>query len=97
MIERLSHDAFWSSLNLPQVFPLPLAVPKPRTPSFPLCSFLGLQFVVTRTLDGELKAYSNTCRHKGTVIAQGEGTCKNFVCPFHVSTLCFLSSFCQLL
>jgi choline monooxygenase len=49
-------------------------------------SFLGLQFVVTRTLEGELKAYSNTCRHKGTVIAQGEGTCKNFVCPFHAWT-----------
>ena len=32
---------------------------------------------------GELRAFSNTCRHRGTVVAQGEGNCKAFTCPYH--------------
>ena len=39
--------------------------------------------VVTRTKDGEVCVMSRVCRHKGTLIAEGEGNAAKFVCPFH--------------
>ena len=39
--------------------------------------------IVTRDLAGELHAFSAVCRHRGTVIAKGEGNCRAFECPYH--------------
>lgn len=39
--------------------------------------------LVTRDLAGELHAFSAVCRHRGAVIAKGEGNCRAFECPYH--------------
>jgi phenylpropionate dioxygenase-like ring-hydroxylating dioxygenase large terminal subunit len=40
--------------------------------------------VVVRNKDGELGAFHNICRHRGTELLEGTGTVKNtIVCPYH--------------
>ena len=45
--------------------------------------FVGVPIIVVRDAMGELRAYSNSCRHRGTLLVEGEGTCKAFKCPYH--------------
>jgi phenylpropionate dioxygenase-like ring-hydroxylating dioxygenase large terminal subunit len=44
---------------------------------------LGISAIVVRGRDGELSAFLNACRHRGTQLV--EATCKRkaFVCPYH--------------
>ena len=39
--------------------------------------------LVVRGADGEVRAFHNVCPHRGTLLAEGEGNAKQFVCPFH--------------
>lgn len=39
--------------------------------------------IVARDLSNELNAFSAVCRHRGAVIASGEGNCRVFTCPYH--------------
>jgi phenylpropionate dioxygenase-like ring-hydroxylating dioxygenase large terminal subunit len=40
--------------------------------------------VVVRTGDDEVRAFENSCRHRGVKVIQGRGTLKSgFTCPFH--------------
>jgi carnitine monooxygenase subunit len=47
-------------------------------------SNLGKSVIVVRTSSG-VKAFHNTCRHRGVQLASGHGNCRlqGFVCPFH--------------
>ena len=36
-----------------------------------------------RGSDGDVRAFANTCRHRGALLAQGEGNCHAFRCPYH--------------
>ena len=48
---------------------------------------LGLApVVVTRTRDGELKAFLNVCRHRGFVVAEGAGRRETLQCRYHAWT-----------
>ena len=42
----------------------------------------GQSIVVVRTQEG-LRAYFNSCRHRGTRLVQGRGRIGEFRCPFH--------------
>ncbi len=42
--------------------------------------------VVTRDRDGELHALLNVCRHRGSVVARGEGRRETLQCPYHAWT-----------
>jgi phenylpropionate dioxygenase-like ring-hydroxylating dioxygenase large terminal subunit len=42
--------------------------------------------VVTRARDGELRAFLNVCRHRGSVVAAGEGRRESLQCPYHAWT-----------
>lgn len=46
----------------------------------------GEKFIIVRDRDGKLKAFINSCRHRGTPVAYGEGNVKAFVCPYHAWT-----------
>ena len=40
--------------------------------------------VITRNRDGEIKAFHNSCRHRGSVVCQpGHGSAARLVCPYH--------------
>ena len=46
--------------------------------------FLDQSIIVLRTDDQGVRAFQNTCRHRGTRVVQGRGTCASgFTCPFH--------------
>ena len=40
--------------------------------------------VITRNRDGEIKAFHNSCRHRGSILCQpGSGSAARLVCPYH--------------
>jgi phenylpropionate dioxygenase-like ring-hydroxylating dioxygenase large terminal subunit len=39
--------------------------------------------IVSRTMDGELKAMSAVCQHRAMLVAEGNGNTRGFVCPYH--------------
>jgi nitrite reductase/ring-hydroxylating ferredoxin subunit len=56
----------------------------PETYDFVEYEILNQSVVVIRTDDLGVRAFQNTCRHRGVKVAQGSGTCATgFICPFH--------------
>ena len=45
--------------------------------------FAGVPVIVMRGSDGEVRAFANTCRHRGALLLEGEGNCRAFRCPYH--------------
>lgn len=43
----------------------------------------GIPILLTRNQSGEIKAFANSCRHRGTQLLTGEGNCTAVVCPYH--------------
>jgi len=43
----------------------------------------GGSVIVIRGRDGEIRAFANSCRHRGSRLLQGSGSCKRIVCPYH--------------
>ncbi len=39
--------------------------------------------IVARGQDNKVRVLSNVCRHRSSVIVEGKGTAKHFVCPYH--------------
>jgi phenylpropionate dioxygenase-like ring-hydroxylating dioxygenase large terminal subunit len=42
--------------------------------------------IVVRSLDNKVRVLSNVCRHRSSVVVEGKGTAKHFVCPYHAWT-----------
>ncbi len=55
----------------------------PEAGDFFTVNFVGVSLIVVRGEDGRVRAFSNTCRHRGAKVAQGEGNCQWFQCPYH--------------
>lgn len=55
----------------------------PKTGSFVTYEILDESVIVTRTAEGEIKAYNNACLHRGRRLTEGEGKTPKFVCKFH--------------
>ena len=47
------------------------------------CEIVGEPIVVARAKDGVLRAFSNVCRHRASVIAEGRGSGPSLRCPYH--------------
>lgn len=47
------------------------------------CEIAGEPVVVTRAKDGVLRAFSNVCRHRASIVADGEGKAATLRCPYH--------------
>ena len=46
--------------------------------------YLGESVIVIRGDDGEIRAFSNVCRHRGSRLVDGQGGCsKVLTCPYH--------------
>ncbi|MFT4242147.1 MAG: SRPBCC family protein [Acidovorax sp.] len=49
-----------------------------------LSDWAKFPYVIVRGSDGRLRAFLNTCRHRGARIVSGKEPClKAFICPFH--------------
>jgi choline monooxygenase len=46
----------------------------------------ALPVVVVRGRDGELRAFVNVCRHRGSIVCEGEGRRETLQCPYHAWT-----------
>lgn len=68
--------------NHPQVLGLSGDLPEPG--SFLTSQEFGVPILATRDLDGAFHVFVNSCRHRGSILAEEErGKRPNFVCPFH--------------
>ena len=56
-------------------------VPKPG--DFYSIPLLGEPLVITRDNDNQVNVLSAVCRHRGAVITESDGRCKQFMCPYH--------------
>jgi phenylpropionate dioxygenase-like ring-hydroxylating dioxygenase large terminal subunit len=43
----------------------------------------GVPLLLLRDKSGELRAFANSCRHRGTKLIEGRGHCRTVTCPFH--------------
>lgn len=46
-------------------------------------NFAGVPTIILRDQDGTIRAFANTCRHRGSELLEGKGNCKLIVCPYH--------------
>jgi len=47
-------------------------------------SIMDKPVLICRTADGQIKAFENSCAHRGAqIVATGRGNAKRFVCPYH--------------
>lgn len=44
---------------------------------------VGVPLLLLRGKAGELRAFANSCRHRGTKLLEGSGRCRRVTCPFH--------------
>lgn len=56
----------------------------PNEGSYKLFEQLGLSIIISRGLDGQIRAFHNICRHRGSaLLLEKTGTARRFVCPYH--------------
>ena len=53
--------------------------------------------IVLRNLDGVVRAFANTCRHRGSRLLSGTGNRRSIVCPYHSWTYDLDGKFCRAL
>jgi phenylpropionate dioxygenase-like ring-hydroxylating dioxygenase large terminal subunit len=56
------------------------------TPGYFASRVGDLPVVITREPDGELRGFLNVCRHRGSIVAHGEGNRSSLQCPYHAWT-----------
>jgi phenylpropionate dioxygenase-like ring-hydroxylating dioxygenase large terminal subunit len=54
--------------------------------AFFTCDLGGVPIVVVRDKEGSLRAFLNTCRHRGSLVCEGEGRRETLQCPYHAWT-----------
>ena len=54
--------------------------------AFFTCDLAGVPIVVVRDEQGGLRAFLNVCRHRGSLVCEGEGTRASLQCPYHAWT-----------
>src|SRR4029453_12834564 len=54
--------------------------------SFFSCDAGGVPVVVVRDKEGSLRAFLNVCRHRGSLVCEGEGRRETLQCPYHAWT-----------
>jgi choline monooxygenase len=54
--------------------------------SYFTCELGGVPIVVVRDREGSLRAFLNVCRHRGSLVCEGEGRRETLQCPYHAWT-----------
>jgi phenylpropionate dioxygenase-like ring-hydroxylating dioxygenase large terminal subunit len=55
----------------------------PQPGDYVALDMFGEEIAIVRDKVGRLRAFANTCRHRGTKLLQGRGQCSAIVCPYH--------------
>jgi phenylpropionate dioxygenase-like ring-hydroxylating dioxygenase large terminal subunit len=55
----------------------------PNSGDYSALDIAGEPVIVVRNKAGVLKAFANSCRHRGSRLLAGNGNCKKIKCPFH--------------
>jgi choline monooxygenase len=55
----------------------------PKRGDYKVFDLVGESVIVLRNRDDRLRAFANTCRHRGTRLLDGAGNCKSIACPYH--------------
>ncbi len=55
----------------------------PEPGDYAALTLAGAEYLVIRDGDGRLRAFANSCRHRGARLLDGEGRCERIVCPYH--------------
>ena len=58
----------------------------PKRGDYFATQLLDEPLIVVRGQDDKVRVLSNVCRHRSSVIVEGKGNAKNFVCPYHAWT-----------
>ena len=58
----------------------------PKRGDYFTTQLLDEPLIVVRGQDKQVRVLSNVCRHRSSVIAEGKGNNKHFVCPYHAWT-----------
>ena len=80
-----SEDRFRRELDLLRRLPVPFcpsaALAEPG--AYVAREAAGVPILAVRGKDGEVRAFRNACRHRGTEVASGRGVASAFACPYH--------------
>ena len=61
-----------------------LSADLPEIGSFVTQDHCGIPVLIVRDRDGEVRAFLNACRHRGTrLVSEAQGRTSRFICPFH--------------
>ncbi|MGI9310085.1 MAG: aromatic ring-hydroxylating oxygenase subunit alpha [bacterium] len=58
----------------------------PRAGDYAVLDLAGTPMMLLRDSSGRLRAWANTCRHRGSRLLSGAGNCAAVVCPLHAWT-----------
>lgn len=58
----------------------------PNPGDYAAFEFVGVPIVLVRGRDKKVRAFSNSCRHRGAKVMQGDGNCTVMSCPYHAWT-----------
>ncbi len=67
--------------RLPLVFCPSAALP--GTGSYVARTLAGVPLVAVRGEDGVVRAFHNACRHRGMILAEGDGNARSLICRYH--------------
>src|SRR5262249_11647591 len=55
----------------------------PKAGDYAAYDLVGEPLLMVRDRAGTLRAFANSCRHRGTRLLDGTGNCRGIVCPYH--------------
>jgi choline monooxygenase len=55
----------------------------PSPGSYLVFDLIGESVIIVRDQDNEVRAFVNSCRHRGTRLLEGTGECRLITCPYH--------------
>jgi choline monooxygenase len=55
----------------------------PNVGSYITFDFCGVPLIVVKGQNDKIRAFINSCPHRGSIIMEGEGTCRVMKCPYH--------------
>jgi phenylpropionate dioxygenase-like ring-hydroxylating dioxygenase large terminal subunit len=79
--ERLAAEVEHVLRRQPSVLCPSAALPEPG--SYLARDAAGVPLLAARGRDGQVRAFRNACRHRGTALASGTGCAPSLMCPYH--------------